>query len=129
MIYRVICFIFGIYYMIKSCFKVLCFNLSPDSHIGKKVYIRRGCVISRDVTISDSCLLYRNVILGNGVKIGHFTSINQGTVVECGTIGKACSIGVDCIIGPGIHATNYITSSSLLYRDNYPPPTSHFYAK
>ena len=57
--------------------------------------------------------------LKQSCKIGEYSYCDESLYVGCSktTIGKFCSIGRDVAIGPGMHPTNFLSSSPYFYCD------------
>ncbi len=73
--------------------------IMPKVKLGKKVIIREGCKVQKNVWIDD------------------YTSINENTQIDSNTkyIGKYCSISHGVKIGMGSHPLTYISTSTIFY--------------
>lgn len=91
---------FSIYKYIKypSC-SISTNFIMPNVKLGKKVIIRNGCKIQKNVEIDD------------------YTSINENTQIDSNTkyIGKFCSISHGVKIGMGSHPLSHISTSTVFY--------------
>jgi len=91
---------FSIYKHIKypTC-KIDTNFIMPSVKLGKKVIIRAGCKIQKNISIGD------------------YTSINENTQVDsnCKAIGKFCSISHGVKIGMGSHPLSFVSTSTLFY--------------
>lgn len=98
--------------------KIILFSVGENSKIGLNNTIQKGTGIGSNVIISNNCILRRNVVVGNNSTIDSYTSINRNTIIDFADIGPFCSIGQNCNIGPGIHPTDYISTSQNVYGKN-----------
>lgn len=82
-------------------------------NISKFSLISSNCKIDKHARVMRKCKL-------ENVYLGKFSYISKGCDMKNCTIGKFCSIAPNVKIGFGIHPTDYISTSPLLYSENNP---------
>lgn len=75
--------------------------------------------IKSETTKKKARKILQKIAKRKNCKIGEYSYCDKSLYVGCSqtTIGKFCSIGRDVAIAPGMHPTNYLSSSNYFYVD------------